>query len=257
VSPATGEIEHPTGPTDVVLRLEEGGGFVPVEFMVTSAPIFTLYGDGTVIYRPPEFTPPPESGVAKDSPFRTLKLTPEQVDQLLTFALRDGALGLATKDQYENPMIADAATTIFTVRADGIERTISVYGLGMDDPSVPDVQIRRAFSLLAGRLKAFDESAPTEPETYEPTAYRGILLDVAGQVATDPIDWPWPEIAESDFTVRPEAGVTFPSRTMTPEEIAATGVTDAPGGFKTLMLRTGEGGLVGFAARPLLPDEDA
>ena len=45
------QIEHPTGATDLVLRAEQGGGFVPFGFMVTQAPVFTLYGDGTVIFQ--------------------------------------------------------------------------------------------------------------------------------------------------------------------------------------------------------------
>ena len=51
VTPPPGAIDHPTGATDVVLRLEEGGGFVPIEFVATQAPIFTLYGDGRVIFQ--------------------------------------------------------------------------------------------------------------------------------------------------------------------------------------------------------------
>src|SRR5262245_25122847 len=38
-------IQHKTGASDVVLRLESGGGFVPIDFLATNAPIFTLYGD--------------------------------------------------------------------------------------------------------------------------------------------------------------------------------------------------------------------
>ena len=51
--PAFGAIEHPTGPTDVVLRYEEGGGFVMPAFLATQAPHFTLYGDGTIVFRNP------------------------------------------------------------------------------------------------------------------------------------------------------------------------------------------------------------
>ena len=43
-------IVHPTGATDVVLRFDEAGGFVPVEFLAAHVPYFTLYGDGTVVF---------------------------------------------------------------------------------------------------------------------------------------------------------------------------------------------------------------
>jgi hypothetical protein len=46
-----GAVEHPTGATEIVLRMKEGGGFVPMGYAATEMPQFTLYGDGTVIYR--------------------------------------------------------------------------------------------------------------------------------------------------------------------------------------------------------------
>jgi hypothetical protein len=49
--PTAGEIDHPTEASAVILRMESGGGFVPMEFLLTQAPSFTLYGDGTVIYQ--------------------------------------------------------------------------------------------------------------------------------------------------------------------------------------------------------------
>jgi hypothetical protein len=44
---------------------------------------------------------------------------------------------------------------------------------------------------------------------------------------------------------------------MTPEEIEATGVTDAAGGFNGLLVTGPDGKLYSIAARPLLPDEEA
>ena len=42
-------IEHPTGSDQVVLRVADEGGFVPVDYMLSSMPSFSLYGDGTLI----------------------------------------------------------------------------------------------------------------------------------------------------------------------------------------------------------------
>ncbi|MFL5680698.1 MAG: hypothetical protein ACJ77B_08860, partial [Chloroflexota bacterium] len=44
-SPTVAGIQHATGPGDVVLRMEQGGGFVNPEFLLTNGPLFTLYGD--------------------------------------------------------------------------------------------------------------------------------------------------------------------------------------------------------------------
>src|SRR5512146_2787518 len=78
-SPSTGgfgAIEHANGRTDVLLRFEQGGGFVAPAFLATQAPIFTLYGDGTVIFRNPAQDPlPPIGSVSIERPFRTSRLT--------------------------------------------------------------------------------------------------------------------------------------------------------------------------------------
>jgi hypothetical protein len=42
-------IDHPNGTGDVVLRLEEGGGFAPMEMTAAQAPTFGLYGDGVIV----------------------------------------------------------------------------------------------------------------------------------------------------------------------------------------------------------------
>ena len=71
---AVGAIEHATGATDVLLRLEEGGGFVAPSFLATQAPIFTLYGDGTIVFRNPmKEGPPPVGDVFRSTPFRTAR----------------------------------------------------------------------------------------------------------------------------------------------------------------------------------------
>src|SRR4029450_10713872 len=50
---ATGEIDHATGAEDVILRLDQGGGMMIRGGGATLVPPFTLFGDGTVIFRNP------------------------------------------------------------------------------------------------------------------------------------------------------------------------------------------------------------
>ena len=147
-----GEIDHATGATDVLLRYEEGGGFMMPAFIATQAPIFTLYGDGTIIFRNPMAeTPPAVGSVMPQNPFRTAKLSEEQIQEVLKFALGDGGLGVA-RANYENMMIADAGTAIFTVDAGGIKKAVSVYALGLEMEGMPDALARAAFKNLAERL---------------------------------------------------------------------------------------------------------
>lgn len=259
-SPAVGEIDHPTGATDIVLRYEEGGGFVMPAFFITLAPQFTLYGDGTIVFRPP---PPdvigePENGVIKEVPFRTARLSEEQVQALLEFAISEGGLGIAVKDHYDNPMVADAGTATFTIQAGGLDKQVNVYALGHDAPDVPDRAVRAAFGRLAERLRSIDQGGALPSEPYQPHAFRGVLMDGAGMQGAAPIDWPWPEIDVADFSMPgDEQGPAFPSRVMTAAEISATGVSGGEGGFQGLLINGPDGKVYLFGARPLLPDEES
>jgi hypothetical protein len=252
-----GSIDHPTGATDVILRYEEGGGFVMPAFAATMVPHFTLYGDGTVIFRTPMLEPPPAEGsVLRMNPLRTVKLSEEQVQELLELAVGEGGLAAARPD-YRNDMIADASTAVFQIDAGGIKKTVSVYALGLDVEDMPDAPARAAFARLAQRLTDFDQGATIPTEAYEPSGYRGILFDGGGMVAPDQRAWPWPDIAPADFTAEgPADQPTFPSRLMTAEEIDALGVTDYQGGFQGMVLvGPGDGKTYTFSLRPVLPDE--
>ena len=89
VAPTSGHIDHPTGATDIVLRYEQGGGFVPIGFLFTQAPTFTLYGDGTVVFQA-RYEVPLTPGHAPP-PWRVGRLSEDGVQALLAFALRTAA----------------------------------------------------------------------------------------------------------------------------------------------------------------------
>jgi hypothetical protein len=252
--PPVGEIDHATGPTDVVLRFEEGGGFVPLGYLVTQAPTFTFYGDGTVVFRNQFAEPTPPGPVIRDTPFRAARLTEGQVQSLLSFALAEGGLGVA-RESYTHGGIADAPTAIFTVDAGGVTKVVSVYALGIEGPDVPDGPARAAFARLADRLRDFDAGGDTVP--YQPDRYRGVLYDAFGGGA--PVPWPWPDIAPTDFVAASDPDVPssgFPSRTLTAAEVDALGLDDVAGGIQGLILEAPDGATTySLALRPLLPDE--
>ena len=239
----------------MVLRFEEGGGFVPMGFLVTQAPAFTLYGDGTVVYRNQFAEPIPPDPVIHDVPFRTAILAADEVQALLAFAINDGGLGIA-RESYDNGMIADAPTSIFTLNAGGLSKTVSVYALGLEDPSQPDAAARTAFARLAERLRDFD--AGDDATVYEPDRFRGVLYDAFGDGVAQA--WPWADIAPADFVARndpdlPASG--FPSRVMTRDEVVALGLDDFEGGLQGVILEDPDGATHSFGLRPLLPDEEA
>jgi hypothetical protein len=261
-SPDEGTITYPTGPTDVVLRYEEGGGFVMPSWLASQAPIFTLYGDGTIVFRDPYAEAPPAVGpVFRLQPFRTAKLEQRQIQDLLAFALTDGGLAVA-KPNYPYDMVADAGTAIFTINAGAMEKRVEVYALGLDidaGSDVPDAPARAAFAALAERLRQYDQVAGVQAEAYVPPGYRGVLMDAGGFAGEAPVAWPWDDIAPSDFVSDPDdENQWFPKRVMTSAELDALGIEGYEGGFNGLtLIGPGDGTPYGFAVRPLLPGEDA
>jgi hypothetical protein len=241
----------------VLLRYEEGGGFVMPAFLASQTPHFTLYGDGTVIFRNPMLElPPAEGSIGMLNPMRTAKLTEEQIQELLVLALGEGGLAIA-RPNYENNMVADASTATFTIHAGGVDKTVSVYALGMEVQGDADAPARAAFQRLAQRLTDFDKGGTFETAEFEPTTYRAVLFEAPGVQAPDVRAWPWPDLKVTDF--KPDVdpnGLQFPHRTMTAEEIAKLNVTDFQGGFQNLVLTGSDGKLYTLSVRPLLPDDE-
>ncbi len=201
-TPAVGAVEHKTGATDVILRYDEGGGFMIAGFSASQTPPFTLYGDGTVIFRNPlQGMPAAQGSVQTFNPMRTAKLSEEQIQELLLLALSDGGLA-AARPNYENNMVADAGTTVFTIDAGGIKKTVSVYALGLDDPSGQDAVARAAFKKLADRLADFDQGGSIATDVFTPDAYRATLIESPGIAAPDIRDWPWKDLTVADFKAR-------------------------------------------------------
>ena len=253
-----GGVDHPTGATDVILQLEEGGGFMPIEFNAAQTPQFTLFGDGRIIFLPlvetfPEAGP---DGIVRSIPLRTAQLDAGQVEELLTFALGQGGLG-AARDNYGNDMVTDASTATFTINAGGLNKTVAIYALGGEDPSAPDLIPRRAFKLLADRLRDFDKGGSIPTDVYVPSAYRAVLIEREGDPQARPMAWPWPELGIADFkaNINAAGALQFPHRRMTAEEVAVLELGHIPGGIQGATLEGPDGKIYTLVLRPLLPHE--
>lgn len=257
-APDIGAIEHATSPTSVVLRYDQGGGFIAPSFTLSQTPIFTLYGDGTVVFRNPALEgPQPQGSITLLNPLRTAKLNEDQIQDLLAYALGEGGLGVA-RAQYDFGGVADASTATFTVDAGGLNKAVAVYALGMDDgANVPDQVARTAFGRLAERLSDFDHGGTIATDVFKPAAYRGILTDGTGMIVPDVAAWPWSSITPVDFTGPSDPNAfQMATRTLTPDDVAALGVKEPEGGFTGLVIHgPADGKLYLFVLRPLLPDE--
>jgi hypothetical protein len=253
-APPGGALSHPAGATDLILRYEQGGGFVAPGFLATEGPTFSLYGDGTAIFRNPrDANPVPDSTaspIIRGVPYQVAHLSEAQVQTLLAFALDPG--GLRTADvHYERP-IADAPTTVFTIDAGGIKKAVSINGLGIDAASGKDAQILTKLTELATKLQGYGSEVSNE-QPWSPDRYRGLL---GGDAFNSPMPWPWPNIKPTDF-VQPTGPtiIRFPARTMTPAEVARLAITGVEGGLQGVSLLAPDGKVYSFRLRPLLPDE--
>jgi hypothetical protein len=253
-SPGLG-IEHATGATDVVLRYDQAGGFTAPSAMVTHGPIFSLYGDGTIVFRDVTEAPPQTAdGLGRGTPYRTAKLSEPQIQALLQEAINQGALGIA-RAEYLNNRIADAPTTVFVVHAGGLDKTVSVMGLGIDQQPGPDALTLTALAKLAERLGQFNAGTGFATELYVPERYRALLMEAPMGDHPAPIAWPWPDIKPADFAVLADNLLSFPIRTVTAADVAKLKLPQIEGGLIGVPVKAPDGKVYQLALRPLLPDE--
>jgi hypothetical protein len=133
-------IEHPTGADELVLSIETGGGFVPVEVAAAGLPSFVLLGDGRAIVQGP--VPAIFPGPALPN-LQERRLTETGVQAILSRFVGSGLFEESYQLTGAANVVADAPTTTFTLRAGGREATVSVYALGIiDAASAPGIDER-------------------------------------------------------------------------------------------------------------------
>jgi hypothetical protein len=252
-----GAIAHPTGADEIVLRYEDVGGFTTPEWQAGRLPYFTLYGDGRVVFQQTTAAAPPrEDNVTVGPPLRTALLSEDQVQALLEYALTDGGLAVA-KTEYQNPMIADVPTAVFTINAANDSKTVSVMGLGMESQPGPDTVVLKQLAALGERLRDFDQGGTLPSEQYLAPAYRGVIFEQQGLQGVQVRAWPWVDIQPSDFKFPADPNaLQVGTHTLTPEEAAAVGVPGFESGILSgVYLRASNGTIYSLVIRPLLPDE--
>jgi hypothetical protein len=190
-------ITHPTGEADLVVRIENGGGFLAPAYALRQLPWLSIYGDGSVMVLGPQVEIYPGPALPNVVTFR---ISQQGLQKVLEEALAAGLLGADA--QYQYPGIADAGTTTFTVAAGGKRHVVSAYALsegGPNDAQLDPDTLRARAALLAFQQRALDlrswlGSAVVEPES----AYRfaALRIFVAPPQPTDQqiqasyVDWP-------------------------------------------------------------------
>jgi hypothetical protein len=261
----TGPGTGPTGPTspsgsgELVLRVDEVGGFVPVQYNLTRLPLLSLYDDGLLV------TPGAQTAIYPGSALPAIaqqRLSQDAI-QLLIQAALDAGLG---KDRYLQTMtVSDMPTTVFTLTVDGQTHTTQVYALAFDLGQKPDgrmseeeFQARKdlaAFLKKANDLSWLPDGSVTDDGIYEPTAlriYTGPYQPDPNLTQT-PIAWP----------LTPGLDTFGQSAENTPGGMRCGTVTGADAATllplaeqaNQLTPWTSGGTQYGLSFRPLLPDE--
>ncbi len=140
-------IEHPTGEDDVIVKIEYAGGFVMPQTLMTRLPVFVLFGNGCYVVQGPQIEIYPAPALPN---LQETCLSEEGVQEILARA--EEADLLDGDAQYDNDMIADATTTVFTVNAGGQTSVVRAYALemelGMGDSNMTEEQQEAREKLL-------------------------------------------------------------------------------------------------------------
>jgi hypothetical protein len=239
----TGGVAHAAGANELVLRISVGGGYAGLP----TQPQVSLFGDGTVIYLDAREPYPARVGdVQPQRPYRMARLSEDQLQAVLRAAIP--AIGPARARYAADG--ADYLTYVYTLRAGGIEKTVSLFGMEADVQSGQDAAAWAAFRELArevgARLADMEQSAVYDPVAFEMRLWR--RLEPAQAVA-----WPWPKRPLEDFPSTPN-GTAFVGR-LSAAEVAALGFPSVQGGLDGLVLLAPDGMAYNVEIRPLLPDE--
>ena len=187
-----------------------------VEFNLTHTPLFSLFGDGTLIYTATEDPERPLGGELGLPRLLRAQLTEAQVQELLRVALGQGRL-LDARENYPQNTCADCGSIIFTINAAGVSKTVTVDALSEMEPAGPDVVDRQAFFGLSQTLNGFEQRGRAgelgEVTIYDPPMYRVMLMeavDGGGRGAAG--EWPWPDLDVEDFTADENGFIVTSSR---------------------------------------------
>lgn len=259
-SPSGGSITHATGSDQLILRIANEGGFVPVDYMLSALPAVSLYGDGTLL------TPGAQRDIYPGPAFPAIQqqhLSEAAIQAVLQAAIDAGITSDRDMTDLGSVGIADASTTVFTLVADGETHTVRVYALGeLDDrpPGMSQEEFRarselQAFVTTLGRLDSWlPDGSIDAPALYEALAARLFVGDYQGDqnLHQQPVPWPLSDPLPGNGAASTPGGYRCLAvsggdwtETLMPAAAAANQLTPwVSGGTRWAIL-----------FRPLLPDE--
>jgi hypothetical protein len=262
VYPAGGGIDHSTERGQLLVRVALEGGFTPTGWTYTNLPIFSLYGDGTLVLPGAQIELYPGPALPAIS---SRRIEEAGIQTILEEALDATAEVPADMTDLGFMGIADAHTTAITVSVGGVDRTIRVYALAElnDRPEgMPEKEYRARLRLqeLVTKLGALETWLPERslgPETgYESSAARLFVgayrrVDDLPDLPQEPAPWPL-GVALAGFG-DVEDGSALRCGVIEGEDWGA--VREAASRANELTPWTDGGAMFSILFRPLLPDE--
>lgn len=251
---------EPTDPAPLephlVLRIEDRGGFVPMEYTFTRQPSLVVMSDGTMFTLPPmiEIYPPPlQTG------YEVRTLTQEGLDALIDRAIAAGLTEDGSKDADDSTgAVADASTTVFTfVDRDGTEHEVSAYALGIHPRETAERGRLQQFREDLGNLEAWMPDGSVGESSVEPAQAIRIGVNPYGGEPDVPQEArPWPlEPGLASFGTASDDGVVQRCGILTGADLAT--FIEAAEKANVLTPWASDGKKYALLLDPLTPDEDA
>jgi len=191
-------------PDNIVLSIEEGGGFVAAQVIATELPHVIVYGDGRVITSSSGWT---DRSVGLPN-LRQYMLSPDEVGRLMLMAQ---AAGVGHGIDYGYPLVADVSTTTFRVLTSYGLLATHVYALGYDHGL--DQATREARQRLIDLQRALTDIGATlgpdvagKASSYNPVRVAVISQPVTDGSSPDERTWPGPALPGQPLPLNPVIG---------------------------------------------------
>lgn len=190
--PKAGGITYEKGPESLVLRIEFKGGFVPPTAKLTEFPQVSLFGDGRYVTMGPQIDIFPGPALPN-----LLSRKVEEAGMTAILAAAKEAGLLAGNRRLEDQTVADAPTTVFTVKADGKTHVVEAVALSEGVGGGQDPAFRKTLSefrdLMTDLPRWLPKGSVSEETAYTATAVRLLVEPYSKDVEggrQQPANWP-------------------------------------------------------------------
>ncbi len=198
----TPAIPYHQGAGQIIVQLFPTPGFIYPP--INGVPEWTLYGDGTLIFKP-----------GASPVLMQAHLSRTEVERILNTIVNQNAFFATTRDTYGH-IIPDTGSLLLSVSANGQHKEVRLYG----EPSGPlDQETGHVFAIKRFLLGYY----PANAQPYTPP---GVALLVIPQTTASAVAaWPYPDISLAQVAAQECSFLQFGARTAcTPETGGQSGI---------------------------------